>query len=164
MLQYAKDAAENFRPRPGRCGLIWGGLQTKRGLEPLRWGENIGVEVTGKQGSGKSRGFVMPSLLIEDVHEDAARWTTEQRRFHPYGYETVKIVLDNDATGAQTEKHQTRMMGEINKLTAGSDGKLDAADYARTVKTLLTGGSDPVISKEPVGAFTNVVIEKAMAK
>ena len=76
----------------------------------------------------------------------------------------AKIVLDNDATGAQTEKHQTRMMGEINKLTAGSDGKLDPADYARTVKTLLTGGSDPVISKEPVGAFTNVVIDKALAK
>ena len=76
----------------------------------------------------------------------------------------AKIVLENDATGAQTEKHQTRMMGEINKLTAGSDGKLDPADYARTVKTLLTGGSDPVISKEPVGAFTNVVIDKALAK
>jgi NitT/TauT family transport system substrate-binding protein len=76
----------------------------------------------------------------------------------------AKIVLENDATGAQTEKHQTRMMGEINKLTAGSDGKLDPADYARTVKTLLAGGSDPVISKEPVGAYTNAVIEKAMAK
>ncbi len=76
----------------------------------------------------------------------------------------AKIVLENDATGAQTEKHQTRMMGEINKLTEGSDGKLDPADYGRTVKTLLTGGSDPVISKEPVGAFTNAVIDKAMAK
>jgi NitT/TauT family transport system substrate-binding protein len=76
----------------------------------------------------------------------------------------AKIVLDNDSTGAQTEKHQIGMMAEINKLTAGSDGKLDPADYARTVKTLLTGGSDPVISKEPSGAFTNVVIDKAMAK
>ena len=27
------------------------------------------------------------------------------------------IVLENDETGAQTEKHQRRMMGEINKLT-----------------------------------------------
>ena len=26
------------------------------------------------------------------------------------------IVLENDDTGAQTEKHQRRMMGEINKL------------------------------------------------
>src|SRR5260363_181229 len=33
--------------------------------------------------------------------------------------EAVKIVLDNDATGAQKEAHQKRMMGEINKLTAG---------------------------------------------
>jgi len=32
------------------------------------------------------------------------------------------------------------------------------------VKTLLTGGSDPVISKEPVGAYSDVVIDKAMAK
>jgi NitT/TauT family transport system substrate-binding protein len=31
----------------------------------------------------------------------------------------AEIVLDNDATGAQTEKHQKRMMGEIAKLTAG---------------------------------------------
>ena len=34
-------------------------------------------------------------------------------------------MLDNDATGAQTEKHQVRMMGEINKLTEGSNGSLD---------------------------------------
>jgi NitT/TauT family transport system substrate-binding protein len=76
----------------------------------------------------------------------------------------AKIVLDNDSTGAQTEHHQQQMMSEINKLTAGSDGRLDPADYARTVKTLLTGGSDPVISKEPSGAYTDAIIDKAMAK
>src|SRR5271168_1477247 len=76
----------------------------------------------------------------------------------------AKIVLDNDATGAQTEHHQKQMMGEINKLTDGSDGKLDKSDYERTVKTLLTGGSDPVISKEPVGAYSDLIIDKAMAK
>ena len=73
----------------------------------------------------------------------------------------AKIVLDNDATGAQTEHHQQQMMSEINKLTAGSDGTLDKGDYARTVKTLLTGGSDPVISKEPVGAYTTAVTDAA---
>ena len=78
--------------------------------------------------------------------------------------DAVKIVLDNDATGAQTEHHQTQMMGEINKLTEGSDGRLDKADYERTVKTLLTGGSDPVITKEPVGAYTTAVTDKALAK
>ena len=77
--------------------------------------------------------------------------------------DAAKIVLDNDATGAQTEKHQTRMMEEINKLTDGSDGKLDPADYERTVKILLAAGSDPVITKAPVGATTNVVIDKALA-
>lgn len=69
------------------------------------------------------------------------------------------IVLDNDASGAQTEHHQVRMMGEINKLTEGSDGRLDPADYERTVQTLLSGGSDPVISKEPTGAWTHKIVD-----
>jgi len=77
--------------------------------------------------------------------------------------EAAKIVLDNDASGAQTEKHQIRMMDEINKLTEGSNGKLDQADYQRTVKTLMGGGSDPVITKEPAGATSDVVIDKALA-
>ena len=71
------------------------------------------------------------------------------------------IVLDNDMTGAQTEKHQVRMMGEINKLTAGTSGRLDPADFDRTVKTLLSGGSDPVITKTPTGAWTHAVTDKA---
>lgn len=75
--------------------------------------------------------------------------------------EAAKIVLDNDETGAQTEKHQIRMMGEINKLTEGSDGTLDVAAAEKTVKTLLGGGSDPVITKEPVGAWSSVVTDKA---
>jgi NitT/TauT family transport system substrate-binding protein len=76
--------------------------------------------------------------------------------------EAAMIVLDNDATGAQTEKHQKRMMSEIAKLTAGSNGALDEADYKRTVATLLKGGSDPVISKEPEGAFTHEITDKAL--
>jgi len=75
--------------------------------------------------------------------------------------EAADIVLENDASGAQTEKHQRRMMGEINKLTEGSDGRLDPADYERTVETLLSGGSDPVISKAPEGAWSHTVIDKA---
>ncbi len=76
--------------------------------------------------------------------------------------EAADIVLENDATGAQTEKHQRRMMGEINKLTEGSNGKLDPADFDRTVETLLSGGSDPVITKKPEGAWSHAVIDKAM--
>ena len=72
------------------------------------------------------------------------------------------IVLDNDASGAQTEKHQKRMMREIAKLTAGSNGALDPADYQRTVDSLLGGGSDPVITKEPEGAWTHAITDKAL--
>ncbi|MFC6686993.1 ABC transporter substrate-binding protein [Jhaorihella thermophila] len=76
--------------------------------------------------------------------------------------EAAMIVLDNDQTGAQTEKHQKRMMGEIAKLTSGSDGTLDPADYERTVRILLAGGSDPVITKEPQGAWTHAITDKAL--
>ncbi|MDT8853660.1 ABC transporter substrate-binding protein [Paracoccaceae bacterium Fryx2] len=76
--------------------------------------------------------------------------------------EAAMIVLDNDETGAQTEAHQKRMMGEIAKLTAGSNGALDEADYQRTVEKLLAGGSDPVISKAPEGAWSHAITDLAL--
>jgi len=81
-------------------------------------------------------------------------------RQHPK--EAAMVVLENDASGAQTEEHQIRMMGEINKLTEGSNGALNEADYARTVKTLMSGGSTPVITKEPKGAWTHMITDKAL--
>jgi NitT/TauT family transport system substrate-binding protein len=72
------------------------------------------------------------------------------------------IVLDNDSSGAQTEKHQKRMMGEIAKLTSGSNGALDPADYERTVSSLMSGGSDPVITAAPEGAWTHAITDKAL--
>ncbi len=79
--------------------------------------------------------------------------------------EAAMIVLENDATGAQTEKHQKRMMGEIIKLlgeTAEGTGYLDPADFDRTVNTLLASKSTPVITKKPEGAWTHKIFEKAM--
>ncbi|MDA9795791.1 ABC transporter substrate-binding protein [Paracoccaceae bacterium] len=76
--------------------------------------------------------------------------------------EAANIVLDNDESGAQTEAHQMRMMGEIAKLTAGSNGTLDPADYERTVATLMAGGSDPVITAKPSGAWTHAITDKAL--
>jgi len=70
------------------------------------------------------------------------------------------IVLEYDTSGAQTEKHQRRMMGEVNKLTANG-GKLNVDDYQRTVDTLLGSDSDPVITGEPVGAWTHKVWDAA---
>jgi NitT/TauT family transport system substrate-binding protein len=76
--------------------------------------------------------------------------------------EAADIVLENDESGAQTESHQKRMMGEIAKLTAGSNGALDEADFDRTVATLLAGGSDPVITKAPEGAWTSEITDAAL--
>ncbi|MCZ4261827.1 ABC transporter substrate-binding protein [Limimaricola sp. G21655-S1] len=76
--------------------------------------------------------------------------------------DAAQIVLDYDETGAQTEAHQVRMMGEIAKLTEGSDGSLDETAYQRTVDTLLAGGSDPVISAVPEGAFTHEITDAAL--
>ncbi|MDN3711388.1 ABC transporter substrate-binding protein [Paracoccus cavernae] len=78
--------------------------------------------------------------------------------------EAAEIVIENDETGAQTLEHQTYMATEIAKLLEGSTGALDEADYQRTVATLLSGGSDPVISKEPAGAWTHAVSDKAFAQ
>ena len=76
--------------------------------------------------------------------------------------EAADIVLEYDETGAQTEKHQKRMMSEVAKLTAGSNGALDPADYERTVETLMSGGSDPVITKTPEGAYTLKITDEAL--
>jgi NitT/TauT family transport system substrate-binding protein len=78
--------------------------------------------------------------------------------------EAVKIVLENDETGAQTEGHQKTMMQEIAKLVGENPkgtGYLDEAAYERTVNTLMSGGSDPVITKAPEGAWTHDVIAAA---
>jgi NitT/TauT family transport system substrate-binding protein len=80
--------------------------------------------------------------------------------------EAVQIVLNNDSTGAQTEKHQTQMLSEIAKLVGSNPkgtGWLDPVAYDRTVKILLSGKSAPVITKAPEGAWTHDVFDKAMA-
>jgi len=76
--------------------------------------------------------------------------------------EAAEIVVDNDDSGAQTIEDNTIQMGEIVKLTAGSNGALDPADYQRTVNSLMTSGSDPVITKMPKGAWTHVITDAAL--
>jgi hypothetical protein len=43
--------------------------------------------------------------------------------------------------------------GATGKLLSAADGKLDVKDYDRTVATLMSGGSDPVITRKPEGAY-----------
>ena len=78
--------------------------------------------------------------------------------------EAVKIVLSNDTVGAQTPAHQKRMMSEVVKLLGSAPGRmgyLDPAAYERTVSGLLSGGSDPVISRKPEGAWSHAVFDAA---
>lgn len=79
--------------------------------------------------------------------------------------EAAQIIVDNDQTGAQTIEHQTYMMSEVAKLTAGSNGALDPADFEQTVATLLSGVSpdNPAITKAPEGmAWTSAITDKAL--
>ena len=111
--------------------------------------------------------YVMEDKLADPAFEDKmVRFVRASMKGWKYAEansdEAAMIVLENDATGAQTEAHQKRMMGEIAKLTAGSNGALDPADYDRTVAALMSGGSDPVITKAPEGAWTHVITDKAL--
>ena len=106
------------------------------------------------------------SLADKEMSDKLARFLKASLKGWDYAIkhqgEAVKIVLANDSSGAQTEGHQTTMMSEIAKLVEGGKlGYLEPASYDRTVKTLMTGKSDPVISKKPSGAFTNKVWEAA---
>lgn len=75
--------------------------------------------------------------------------------------EAAQIVLDNDSTGAMTLEDQLYQMTEVNKLTEGSTGALDPADYQQTVDTLLSAVSpdNPAITKAPEGAFSTVITD-----
>jgi NitT/TauT family transport system substrate-binding protein len=77
--------------------------------------------------------------------------------------EAVKILLAADTAGVLTAQHQTTMMKEVAKLIPGPGGwgYLEPAAYNQTVAELLSTKSTPVISKQPTGAFSDVVWDKA---
>jgi NitT/TauT family transport system substrate-binding protein len=111
--------------------------------------------------------YVMEENLADPAFEDKmVRFVRASMKGWKWAEENPEdaamIVLDNDASGAQTEEHQIRMMGEVAKLTSGSNGALDPADYERTVGSLMSGGSDPVITMAPEGAWTHAITDKAL--
>ena len=89
--------------------------------------------------------------------------------------EAAGIILDvndeDDGERLQNEAAQVRMMGEIAKLTAGSNGALDVVDYDRTVATLLLKNTPTLlcdfcpnfaISALPTGAWTHAITDVAL--
>ncbi|WP_108482143.1 ABC transporter substrate-binding protein [Oceaniglobus ichthyenteri] len=108
--------------------------------------------------------YVLEERLEDEAFKESlAKFVRASMKGWEYAAENVEeaadIVLEYDETGAQTEKHQRRMMEEVAKLTAGSTGALDEAAYETTVQSLLAGGSDPVITKEPSGAWTHEITD-----
>ena len=110
--------------------------------------------------------YVLESSLEDEAMVDKlARFLeasirgSEYAALHPD--EAAAIVLDHDESGVQTQEHQRRMMGAVNEPVGGAQGIgfLDPADYQRTVDVLLAGGSDPVITGAPEGAWSHEIWE-----
>lgn len=101
----------------------------------------------------KDPAFVAKMAKFVQASEKGWKWAQE------HSNDAAKIVIAADTTGAQTLHHQEQMMGEIAKLLDPGNGKLDPKDYERTVSELLSGGSDPVITKKPQGAWTHAVYD-----
>ena len=97
----------------------------------------------------------MKDKLVRFVRASMKGWKYAEE--HPD--EAAEIVLENDQTGAQTEKHQKRMMGEIAKLTEGSNGALDEAAFDRSAAITMEGG---MITKAPEGAWTHEITDEAL--
>ena len=113
--------------------------------------------------------YVLEDRLTDPAFEDKiVRFVRASMKGWKYAEahpdEAAQIVIDNDETGAQTLAHQQYMMGEVAKLTAGSNGALDPADFDQTVATLLSGVSpdNPAITKAPHGGWTHQISDKAL--
>ncbi len=114
--------------------------------------------------------YVLESSLSDPAFEDKmVRFVRASMKGWKYAEENpeeaAQIVVDADQTGLQTLEHQTYMMGEVAKLTAGSNGALDPADFDATVAALLAAVSpeNPAITKAPEGmAWTSAITDKAL--
>ncbi|MDQ3058498.1 MAG: ABC transporter substrate-binding protein [Pseudomonadota bacterium] len=82
--------------------------------------------------------------------------------------EAAKMVVAADMSGSATMKVQKRQMENVAKLITAANtpkmGYLEPAAYERTVKVLLSGGSSPVIRKDPGKAAMSHLVWEAASK
>jgi type IV secretion system protein VirD4 len=96
----------------GKAGPIIGGFETKDGIVPIRYSGELGISYTGPPGDGKSA-LLKTNFLIPLQHEDAATWTENERRAHPYGHEPSIIVLDVKGNLVEsTSRYQADVLGK----------------------------------------------------
>ena len=82
--------------------------------------------------------------------------------------EAAKIVVAADTSGSADLAVQKRQMENVAKLISNANtpkiGYLDPAAYTRTVKVLMSGGTSPVIKKDPGAAAMSHVVWEASTK
>ena len=74
----------------------------------------------------------------------------------------VMLLTDGDNNAGQISPEYAAHLAKLVGANPKGTGYLDEAAYEGTVATLMGGGSDPVITVKPEGAWTHAVIEKAM--
>jgi len=95
-----------------KAGPIIGGFETMNGVVPLRYDGELGISYTGPPGDGKSA-LLKTNLLIPLRHEDAAEWTTDERRAHPWGEEPSIVALDVKGNLVlSTSRYQSEKLGK----------------------------------------------------
>ena len=82
--------------------------------------------------------------------------------------EAAKIVVAADTSGSADLAVQKRQMENVAKLISNANtpkiGYLDPAAYTRTVKVLMSGGTSPVIKKDPGATAMSHVVWEASTK
>jgi NitT/TauT family transport system substrate-binding protein len=92
--------------------------------------------------------------MVRFVRASMKGWTYAQAHVD----ETAQAVVD---AGGQDLDHQKYMVGEVAKLTDGSNGVLDPAAFDRTAKMVL---DQKIITAAPTGAWTHDVTDAAGLK
>ena len=110
------------------CGLIFGKVETEPGVwNNLRWSKNVGFNIVGTQGVGKTSDSILTQLLNPLMHPDAPTWSAVERRAHPYGYEPNFVVLDTKGSITDaTIGYQKKTLGKnvfIMSLLSAEKGR-----------------------------------------
>lgn len=111
----------------GKAGPIIGGFETKIGIVPIRYSGELGISYTGPPGDGKSA-LLKTNFLIPLQHEEAATWTEDERRAHPYGHEPSIVALDVKGNLVEsTSRYQSDVLGKdvfvLEPLGDSSEGR-----------------------------------------
>jgi NitT/TauT family transport system substrate-binding protein len=95
---------------------------------------------------------VKPEDLVTFKYEDEGVATLEDGLY----------VLEEKLKDAAFEDKMVKFVRASMKGWKYAEANPDEADYKRTVGALMSGGSDPVITAEPTGAWTHQITDKAL--